>query len=355
MVVQANSTYAKIETAVRYYTASASQQALPSSTIQEAVNWFYSNDFAYGVKVDQMRSVYTFFTQPYIDRYPLDVNYNQGVREPVYIEGVRGTFSKDRGEYFNTWPKWPTLFNNLIVGDGSTTVYNFTIPAPFLSREVVIGTVDINGKAVSINDDGNGNLNMQIPNAVLTVPAPITNVYPPAAPIPGMLNQNTGNPGLNALYQVGNVNYVTGQVYLNFAVAPAADATITIWVSQYQPGRPYSLLFWNNEFHVRPIPKYIHKVEVETYLTPVQFMQTTDQPILSQWCDLIALGAAIRILSYRQDMDGVENLAKLYDRQQGLALERQGVEEIGSRNATIYSSSQPGNQTIGVNGIGFWT
>ena len=114
---------------------------------------------------------------------------------------------------------------------------------------------------------------------------------------------------------------------------------MTCFVSQYQPGRPYSVLFWNNEFTIRPIPKLIHKVELEVYLTPVQFMQTTDSPILNQWSQYISYGTAMEMLRERGDFAGVEALREGFMRQEALVLERQGVEEIGQRNSTIFSAT----------------
>lgn len=350
-------TYADIETKVRRLTASASQSTLSSVAIQQYVQTAYTQDFAYAVKIDQMRSVYTFFTEPYRDRYPLDVNFNQGVRAPVYIEGILGAFYKDRQSFYNVWPRFPTKFQP-IFGDGLTTAFSFTIPGPFLSKEVVLGGVDSSGNPISVNDDGNGNLQLQVPNPVVSVPVQYvpspTNPLPTA--IPGMKNLNTLNPGLNnvntqtlidplvpGVYYpggIGTVNYVTGQFNITFPVAPANGSTMTLWVSQYQHGRPYSLLFWNNEFTIRPIPKNIHKIEVETYLTPVQFLMTNDQPILAQWWQCIAILAAIHVLEDRQDMEGVKNLSLLYDRQEALVLSRQAVEEINQPNLTMFNSPQ---------------
>ena len=165
----ADTTYSKIERMVRRLTASSSQASLSSADIQEGVNTFYSQDFPYAIKLDQMRSVYTFYTEPYRDRYPLDVNYNQGVRAPLYVEGIQGYFYKDRDQFYNLWPRWPTKFNP-ISGDGVTKAFSFTIPAPFLSKEVVLGGVDTNGNPISVADDGNGFLLLQIPNPVVTIP-----------------------------------------------------------------------------------------------------------------------------------------------------------------------------------------
>lgn len=357
-VSPADSTVDAIRLKIRRLTASASESALTTATIDKAINTFINQDFPYAIKLDQLRSVYTFFTEPYRDRYPIDVNYNQGLRAPLYIEGIQGSFFKDRQQFFNVWPRWPTKFNP-INGDGVTTAFSFTIPAPFLSQEVVLGGVDVNGNPISVNDDGNGNLRLQIPNPVVSVPLqynpPITN-----PPIPGMKNLNTGNPGLNNVntqtldpssvpYQgIGTVNYVSGVFEINFPVAPASGTQMTLWVSQYQTGRPYSLLFWNNELTIRPVPKLIHKVELETYLTPVQFMQSTDVPILTQHWQYIAYGVSMEIQRERSDFDSVEKLREGFDRQEGLVLERQGVEELFQANTTIYNTTQ--SQQCGNNG-----
>jgi hypothetical protein len=362
MVSPADSTVAYIRRKVRRLTASASEASLPTSQIDQAINNFYNFDFPYAIKLDVTRSVYTFYTEPNIDKYPLDVNYNQGVREPVYFEGIRGSLFKDRDAFYAMWPRWPTKFQP-ITGDGVTTAFNFTIGGtPFLRGEVVLGGVDINGNAISVADDGNGNLQLQVPKPIVTIP-PYTDLYTIAnapvpslvgQPIPGMHNQNTLNPGLNNVSTqttpftnaIGTVDYVTGAFSINFPVAPTSGQQMTLWVSQYQTGRPYSLLFWNNYFIVRPVPKLIHKVEVETYLSPVQFMATTDNPILNQWAKYIAMGAAMDILNDRQDTDGVDNVGRMFKEQEALVLERNGVEEIGQRNSTIFSSTQ---QTQGWN------
>lgn len=435
-VTQADSTVVAIRKKVRRLTASASQSALTDSDLDQYINTFYNQDFPYNVKIDQMRNVYTFFTEPYRDRYPLDVNYNQGVRAPVYFEGIPGGFYKDRQQFFNVWPRFPTKFqessvtltgaitaiaqptnptqitsvnHNLLTGDvititgvggmtqlnGNTytitvidantfslngidntafgaytsggtwtsqsRIFSFVIQGPFLSKEVVIGGTDTNGNPISINDDGFGNLQYLLPNPPTSFPAQNTN---PAQP--GMYNRNVDfapgkpsqviAPGLINPTNIGTVNYVSGQINFNLpsGVSMAAGTLLTVWVSQYQTGRPYQLLFWNNEFTVRPVPKLIHKIEVETFLTPIQFMNTTDSPIISQWWQCIAIGAAIKVLEDRQDMEGVQNLAVLYERQEGLVLERQGVEEINQPNYNIFNGSFTSIGYGNYVGGGFW-
>lgn len=343
-VTQSDSTLVAIKKKVRRLTASASTSALSNSDLEGYINDSYYNNLPSAIKTDLLRNVYTFYTAPYIDRYPLNVNYNQGVRAPMYVDGVEGSFFKDRTQFFNMWPRWPTL-NKPVSGDGVTMVFTWTIPqTPFLSKEVTIGGTASDGTAIRISDDGQGNLLLDQPNSQVNVP-----VYTGSPSIPGMHNANTGNPGDLVQIQCGTVNYVTGVMSINltpFSLAPASGTQLTCFVSQYTTGRPYSLMFWNNEFTIRPIPKLVHKVEVETYLSPVQFLQTTDSPILNQWWKWIAIMAAILVLEDRQDLSGIANLSQSLDREEDLILERQATEELFQRNSTIFSGAQ---QSLGWN------
>ena len=383
-VPQADSTYNAILTKVRRLTASSGNSSLTNNDIGLYVNCVYTNNFPNAIKTDQMRSVYSFYTAPNIGTYPLNVNYNQGMRSPCYCDGIEMSFFKDRQQFYNMWPKFPTL-SFPITGDGNTQQFSFVCSTtPFLPREVTLGGIDTNGNPIRVSDDGQGNLIYNVPNQVIQQPEPPTTAPSPPntlaanyakANVPGMINKNTGNPGdrvqyigSNAYsplgvtpYQLGTVNYVTGAFAIDFAaltgivpagsVTPAAGQNMNLYISQYTTGRPFSLLFWNNEFQIRPIPKLVHKIDIESYLTPVQFMAMTDSPILNQWWQWLAIAAAIKILEDRQDMEGVANLERMLAKEQDLILERQGTEEINQRNNTIFSATQVAN---GWNLYGSW-
>lgn len=426
MIAQADSTLVAIKKKVRRLTASASTSALSENDLELAINTFYSQDFPYAVKTDQMRDVYTFYTRPNIDRYPLDIYYNQSVRGPFYVDGIQGSLFKDRQQFYNLWPKFPTYFqqgasatltgaitgatnqnpgiitalahnlttgavvtingvvgmtqlngnnytitfidaNNFSIGVDTTAFgvyvsggtwtaisqsFSFVIQGPFLGETVTIGGVDQAGDAITIADNGYGILQYITTNPVFFVPDANPNSNPA---IPGMYNLNTMDPGLNNPLAIGTVNYVSGQI--DFTLPPGvslgAGQLFSIKVSQYQTGRPYSLLFWNNEFTIRPVPMHIHRVEVETYLTPVQFLAATDNPIVQQWFQCIAYGTAQEILRERQDMEGVANLEEGYERQEALVLERQACEEINVPNYNLFNTTQQ-NWINGGFGQGYW-
>ena len=321
-VSQSDSTYSFIEKKVRRLTASAGEAALSSTDIQKAVNRFYSNDFPYAIKIDQQRSVYKFLTIPNVDRYPVDVNNLQGFRAPVYFEGIQGNLFKNRDQLFNLYPRYPTQFQP-VGGDGVTTSFTFSLfgnnqnpfPQPnfgILSTQLVIGGIDINGNPIRVIDDGGAvvdsfgigsnttkgqlifiNQNNVGNNVYLT---PITNVQKPA--IPPLSPLPIPSPPLSLTPQYcGTVNYVTTQITVNFPIAPAAGTMINVWAATYQVGRPYNALFWNNEITISPVPDNVYLCEIETFQTPAQFMSTTDNPILNQWAQYIAYGAACEIFA----------------------------------------------------------
>jgi hypothetical protein len=460
-VAQADSTYTFIEKKVRRLTASASEAALTSADIQDAVNRFYSQDFPYAIKIDQQRSVYKFLTIPNVDRYPVDINNNQGFRAPVYFEGIQGNFFKNRDQLYNLYPRYPTQFqqsmltisgtitgiaqptnptqitspnHNLVTGTqilinnvvGMTqlngNVYTITVvntneftlngidntaygayvsggtwittststsfilfgnnvnPFPatnfgILSTQLIIGGIDINGKPIRIIDDGgavtnsygigsnttNGqllflNTNNVGDNVYLDALNNQKPAIPALSPLGGTNNANppySTYPPTTLTHQFcGTVNYVTTQIDLNLPVSLMPGTQLNIWAATYNPGRPYNLLYWNNEITIRPVPDNVYLVEVESFLTPSQFMMTTDHPTLNQWGQYIAYGAACEILRDRQDMDGVANLQEGFKRQEALVLERQAVEEITIPNITLFNSTNTGTGIGGGWGIG---
>jgi len=446
-VLPADNTYTYIETKVRRLTASASESALSSASIQQAVNLFYSNDFPYAIKIDQQKTVYKFLTIPNVDRYPVDVNNLQGFRAPVYFEGIQGNFFKNRDQLYNLYPRSPTLFqqgaetlsgtitsitqpsnpcsifsaahglqtgayiyitgvtgmvelNNQVyqitrvnnnrftlngidntsfgayTGGGTWTTTNssfdfslfsnvqYPYPQPssgILSTQVVIGGIDINGDPIRIVDDGGAVVDANGIGSNTTTGRLLyiqqnrvgNNVYidgsglqqpsiPPLSPLGGYNNDQPYPPSPLTSQYIGTVNYVTTQIEMSLPVPVMPGTLLSIWAATYQVGRPYNLLFWNNEFTIRPVPDKVYLVEVEAYQTPAQFLFTSDNPQLKQWAQYIAYGAACEILRERQDMDGLQNLMEGFKRQEALVLERQAVEEIQQPNITLFNSTQTG-------------
>jgi len=223
-----------------------------------------------------------------------------------------------------------------------------------LSTQLVIGGIDVNGDPIRVIDDGGAVVNalgigsnttngqllfVQQNNVGNNVYLDALNVQQPAIPPLSPLPVPSPPVSLTPQY-CGTVNYVTTQIDLLIPVPLQAGSVLNIWAATYQVGRPYNLLFWNNELTIRPVPDNVYLVEVEVYQTPVQFMTLTQNPVLDQWAQYISFGVAMEILRERQDMEGVENLREGFMRQEALVLERQSIEEIQQPNITLFNSTQ---------------
>ncbi len=429
-VAPADSTLAFIMKKVRRLTASSGQSSLSDFDLQTYINNFYENDFPYAIKIDQTRSVYRLFTIPNVDRYPTDVNNNQGYRGPIYIEGIQGNLFKDRQQFFNLYPRYPTLSqqgvdvdSGIITGIAQPTnptqitspnhnltsgaiiqvsgvggmaqlngnFYTITVVNPnlftlngidntaygaytsggswistsptfsfnlfgnvnspypqpnfgILSTSVVIGGIDINGNPIRVVDDGgavvdgttglgNNTTTGQLiyistnnvgNNVFFASNNTQQNAIPPLSPLPVPAPKFTA-PFSSTSPAVGTVNYITSQFDFTLPVPPAPGTQLSVWVNQYVT--------------VRPVPDSVYEIQIETFLTPSQFIATTDNPKLLQWAQYIAYGAAAEILRDRQDMEGVENLQEGFKRQEALVLERQSIEEVFQPNYTLFNST----------------
>jgi len=335
-----DSTVNAIRKKVRRLTASTASM-LPTDELDQYINTAYTQEFPYSIKLDQMVRVYSFLTSPNRSRYPLDMNIYQGIRGDVYIQGRKATLFKDLDQFYDSWPRLPSKYTPA-TGDGVTTNFTFNIGSqtPFLPTTVTIGSTDTGGQTIAIEDDGGRDTNTG--NLLLISTDSTGNQVPPTpatSPIPP-----AGTPSNS----VGTVNYVTGAFTLTLPVAPADGVAITVWVSNYTVGYPSSVLFYKNEFQIRPVPNNVYKVELKMYYSPVQFLEQTEDPLLKQWWMYVSFLASKYVLQDRNDFDGVESIMPELKNQEALVLSRQATEEIGIRNETIYSDS------TNTNGNNYW-
>lgn len=311
MVAAAQENLASIKTKVRRLTALSDTSQLTDQDLEERINKFIVTDLPYSIKLDQTQVVYEFFTTPYVDTYPLDIQLYQGIRDPVYVDGYLGSLFKSRAPFYNVWPQTPT-FLVAAVGDGSTLDYpSLSLGgSPALPNSIVIGYLNTSNVYIACDDDGVGNIRQV----------------------------TTGNDGSKTYIDIGTIVYSTGAMNITFLSAPATNANINCSFQNVSPARPYNVLFWNNEFVVRPVPDRVYKVEVMAYKTPAQLLANDASPLIKQWCDYISYGVAIEILTDYQDFESVANLTPIFKQQEVLVMERQATEDIGVANATIYNT-----------------
>lgn len=296
-------TLAQIRKKVRRLTATPDIIQLPDSEIDEYIDVFLTQDFPAHLKLFSLHKKYHFFTEPNEDRYTLPVNEFLSVNPPVFIAGYQSYYDQDRESFYRIYP---FLNDDVDVGTGNGTAgpYSFVIDnVPILKREFSISAVDTNGDSRTLEDDGDGNL-----------------VLPGDATLRGTIDYISG---------LGEVT--------NWGSTIPAESTINAQYNPYVASRPRAVLFYDNEFVVRPIPDKAYKVEIEVYQKPTQLLASTDETELAQWWQFIAFGAALKVLEDRQDIETIQTLMPRFDEQKQLVLHRTIIQNTPERTPTIYS------------------
>lgn len=393
MVAQVSSNVNDMREKVRRQTGSVGSDQLTDDEIDKYLNTAYTQDVPADIKSNLFRDVVEVFVVPNVDRYALagtlDANTGpntyESVREPVYVEGRRARFYKDRGQFYADWPRTASLDTSLVGATltGNVTAINIA-GAPTLvittgdttglqNGDLVTfanvgGTVELNGNTYAIANvtattfevtqaaptafTSGGTWTWNVTRYTLDLDAPVLQQELTIGSVFGgsyltfsddgdLTGSGTGNIIQNSDgTSQGTVVYATGVINLTFTTAPTAGETISVWYYTYTAGRPYCVMWWKNELYVRPVPDRVYKVEVEAYRYPSAFTATTSTPILDQWWQYVADLASIKIFQDRQDDEGVNSLRPFVDRQERLIRNRIANEQIGQRNSTIYEGSE---------------
>jgi hypothetical protein len=329
------STLANIRTKVRRLTRSPSTAQLSDDDIDNYVNNFVLYDFPEHLRLFSLRTVFTFFCEPYIDTYVPNLtdqtsplynfaNIYTSFADPVYIAGYQQFFTQSREQFYGIYPQVNSIASIGPVGDGVRTAFTGTLgfnfgptstttsgQVPVLANNVLFSSVDINNNGAYLSDNGNGFL------------------------------VGTG---------IGTIDYVTGVYTLAFTTPPAVGAAINSQTIPYVPSLPQALLYYDDTITLRPVPDQPYRVTMEAYIRPAEMLNSTDEPKLSQWWQYIAYGCAKKVFEDRMDLDSVALIAPEYKKQELLVQRASIVQYTNERVATIYTEQVSG---ITSGGFGF--
>jgi hypothetical protein len=339
------------------------------------------------------KTVYQFETVPGVDRYNMPMYSPQtqpggAIIEPfpVYqgftgvckVKGIPISFSTRNDQFWGYYPNAVQNYAQLATGDGATT--SFTLQIPLLStsnsqnppvQALTRGHVDMAGiLATGSNADPLyvSDLNLLVPTTHTFSAVEISYIDSTGGLVvvkdSGQFlaaNKNCGllmNPGLAPL---GNsalaggysdtsnvVNYLTGEIYVNFSSAPPSGAPIQVACQLFNAGLPRSVLFYNNTLTFRSPPDRGYKVELDAYLTPAAYLSTEASIEFGYMSEYFARGASRKILSDIGDWDQFQAYEPLFKEQESLVWKRSQRQFTSTPTQTIYSSGPPYNYR------GFW-
>ena len=347
----ANSTLQAIQEKVRRLTRSPSENQLTTSQLNQYINTFVLYDFPEQIRLLNLRTTFSFYTEPYIDVYSTSddpnsplynfINKYISVHPPIYIAGFQSQFFEDREQFFGIYPFVNSIASIGPAGDGVSVQYRGVVNSQqainppgstqqtaLLRNNVLFSSVDLNNNGLALID--------------YPISASIGNLY-----IPGNMASLTSK----TVQDVNNyINYVTGAFTITFPTAPSIGQAINSQTVPQNVSLPQALLFYDGQFTLRPVPDQPYTVTMEVYTQPTELLSTSQSPDLQEWWQYIAYGAAKKIFEDRMDLESVQLIMPEFKMQERLCLRRSIVQQTSQRSATIYTDQ---SSTAGAYGPGW--
>jgi hypothetical protein len=359
-----------IEAKVRSITGRPSEDQLSNQEVTDYINNYYVYMMPFELKEQIENQYLQFKTTPGKDVYVFPEGYFTD-SPGAYADGFPLVFYQDPDIFFQDWPQQYAV-DNIATGNASQITFTGGLQNP----PVVIGSLFITSDDPLTNEQqvvqDQGNIvNQQIStgtgintyNGILTV----FQIQPGTLSITdgvetftdggtgslvgslggrGTIVYSTGvwsvtfnaaviaGVGIEATYQTnltigtlsgdgaGTINYITGAYSVTFNSTPAASAYIYAKYIGYSGNRPQGVLWWNNQFTMRPVPDQAYNILMQGFIKPNILMLFNDTPLQVEWGQLIAYGAALDIFSSTGDLDNYERYYPIFKRMENIALGR---------------------------------
>jgi len=326
-----DSTLQEMRITVRKITKSPSSSQLSDEEINRNINKVLQYDLVQEIALVSQTKTLTFYTRPYVDVYStVDApqgdplydfkNKYNGISMPVYINGEDASYTQRRESFYSYYPKYNEI-KTVATGNGATNQYTGSANkynAPVLQRNVLFSAYSINEYEMQLIDypinDRQGNL-------VLT-----TNQNPP-----------------NTLQANNFINYETGEFVVTFPDPVKDQKEVRYTFVSYKPSKPYSVLFFDNSFTLRPVPDKSYPVNIQVYKQPMKMIEDDDEPELRLWSQYIAYKASSKIFVDRMDMENAAKIQPFIDEQESFILSRISRFYSNQRAPTIYQESIEGD------------
>lgn len=287
--------------------------------ITDYINSFYNYDFPEKYRALKLKDTYTFDTINGIDTYAFDSNNYTTVEMPCYCAKREIKLFQDPWSFYGVNFNWQSQ-NNFTSGDGTIGPYSGTASSSPILRSV-------NNNPTNLNYPVSRVQNILITANTATGTANVT---------------DDGNGNLIGDADFGTIDYSTGAITgLVFNTIIPQGNPIQIQYNPYQSAIPLSILFFQNQFTLRPVPDRGYTIELVAYRTPSQALGNTaafqGSPELNEWWECIAVGAAKKIYEDRLDADGMAMMERMLEDRYSI-IETRTYAQLGKqRISTIFA------------------
>lgn len=353
-------TLADIRKKIRRITGRASQSQITDDEIDKYINTFYIFDMPEHLRMESLRVNFQFVTTANRAVYDFPTDLYLTNMPPVYIAGYQSYMTQSRQNFFRVNPQLSFLQQQIATGTGATGPYTGTLintpiatgfkpnPPGCFTPSVFGTSTDIAPKFINWNVliTGQG-----APDATTGI-APYYSLVDDGLGNLFDINDASSDP-TNTATQTGargSINYITGDVSIFGPVDGFGNPTGFLGVipsgnpinAQYIPyvaSRPQSVVFFQDQFIVYPIPDQAYTVSFEAYKYPTALDsdEASVTPQLREWWQMLAYGAADKIFADNADFENMTKFRPLLDEQMRLCERRTIVQQTSERTATIYT------------------
>lgn len=280
--ITAGWTFDNMQAKFRLVTGCPSEDQLSDAEVQAYLNDYYVYTMPFELKEQITDQFLIFNTTPGIDIYSFPGGYFTD-SPGAYADGFPLVFYQDPDIFYQDWPQQYAV-DNIATGDGVTSAFSGGLQNP----PVIIGTLfitsdDPTGFQQQVTDNGDGTL--------------------------------SGN-------GIGTINYLTGAYTVTFTTPPASTAVIYAKYQGYSGNRPQGVMFFNNEFTLRPVPDQSYRIQMQGYIKPNNLASASDVPLQAEWGPVIVYGAALSRFSDIGDTENYDRYFPIFKRFENVALGR---------------------------------
>lgn len=311
-------TLADIIVKIRKLSASANDTQLTDAQIIDYINSFYLYDLPAQFRSLKLKDKYTFNTKRGIDTYPFDSEHYTTVEMPCYCAKREIKLFQDPWSFFGVNFNWQ-FQETLTQGNGSGAFTGTAQSTPILRS--TMNNPMVKSPTSPTSDYYSGGIPTQPDFSESAIPSRVQNILITANTSLGVTQNMTDDGNGNLIGDgTGTINYESGAISGTFTSGVPSGENIVI---QYNPATlsiPLSILFFQNQFTLRPVPDKGYTIELVAYRQPSQALLgstdpdvpvTTGIPELREWWELLAAGAAKKIYEDRLDNDGVQLMDKM--------------------------------------------
>lgn len=326
---------------VRRITGRPSAAQITDSEIDNYINTYYVFDLPEQLRLQNLLVNYEFTTTANIAVYDFPTDIYLTTMPPVYIGGYQSYMTQSRENFFRVNPQLNFLQESASTGDGTAGPYIGTlIQTPIIPGFKPNPPGAYSDASIAGNDIEAQFLKWNVVFSGLGAPDPISGIAPSIT----LIDDGQGNlfdaadTSVNPASSRGTVNYLTGAFTLtNFSAVIPTGNKINAQYIPYVASRPQSVVFYEDQFIVYPLPDQAYTVSFEVYKYPTALAASGDSPQLKEWWQLLAYGASDKIFADNANFEDLKQFRPILQEQLNLVQRRTIVQQTNERSATIYT------------------